>query len=38
MRKIAGCNLPVAVTKDIGHGTDTKAIVIGQKLHLKEQQ
>lgn len=38
VRKIAGCNLPVAVTKDIGHGTDAKAIVIGQKLHLKEQQ
>ena len=34
VRKIAGCNLPVAVTKDIGHGTDAKAIVIGQTIHL----
>lgn len=26
--------LPVAVTKDIGHGTDAKAIMIGRELHL----
>ena len=29
-------NLPVAVTKEIGHGTDSKAIVIGEKLTLKK--
>lgn len=27
--------LPVAVTKDIGHGTDSKAVIIGQELVLK---
>ncbi len=27
---IAGPNLPIAVTKDIGHGMNSKAIVIGQ--------
>ena len=28
-------SLPVAVTKEIGHGTDSKAIVIGEMLTLK---
>jgi hypothetical protein len=27
--------LPVAVTKEIGHGTDSKAILIGEMLTLK---
>ena len=26
--------LPIATTKDIGHGTDSKAIVIGRKYIL----
>lgn len=29
-------DLPVAVTRDIGHGTNSKAIVIGQELCLEE--
>lgn len=36
IREIAGKELPIAVTPDIGHGTDSKAIIIGQKLHLVE--
>lgn len=32
IREIAGKELPIAVTADIGHGTDAKAIRIGQKL------
>ena len=27
-------NLPVAVTKEIGHGTDSKAIMIGNRMSL----
>lgn len=34
VKRIAGNELPIAVTKDIGHGTDSKAIVIGQEIHL----
>lgn len=36
VKKIVRKDLPIAVTKDIGHGTDAKAIVIGQELHLGE--
>lgn len=32
VRKIVGKNLPVAVTTDIGHGTDAKGIVIGREF------
>ena len=32
VREIAGNELPIAVTKDIGHGTDSKAIIIGREL------
>lgn len=32
VRDIAGNELPIAVTKDIGHGTDSKAIIIGREL------
>ena len=28
--------LPIVVTRDIGHGTDSKAIVIGQELCLEK--
>lgn len=31
----AGKELPIAVTRDIGHGTDAKGIVIGRKLVLQ---
>lgn len=35
-RKIAGRDLPVAVTEDIGHGTDSKGIVIGRELQASQ--
>ena len=31
----AGKDLPIAVTKEIGHGTDSKGIVIGQEICLE---
>lgn len=34
VKKFAGKDLPIAVTKEIGHGTDSKGIVIGQELYL----
>lgn len=36
LRESIDGDLPVAVTKEIGHGTDSKAIVIGEKLVLKK--
>lgn len=35
VKRIAGKDLPIAVTRDIGHGTDAKAIVIGEALGRK---
>lgn len=35
VKKIAGRDLPIAVTRKIGHGTDSKGIIIGRKLTLK---
>lgn len=34
VRKFVRTNLPVAVTPDIGHGTDAKAALIGSELNL----
>lgn len=34
VKEIAGKDLPIAVTGDIGHGTDSKGIVIGRELYL----
>lgn len=36
IRQIAGQDLPVAVTEDIGHGTDAKGIVIGRELQASQ--
>lgn len=36
IKRIVGKELPLAVTKEIGHGTDSKGIVIGQELYLEE--
>lgn len=36
VQRIVGKDLPIAVTRDIGHGTDSKAIVIGEKIRLCE--
>ena len=35
LREYVKEDLPVAVTKEIGHGTDSKAILIGEMLTLK---
>lgn len=35
LKKMVSENLPIAVTGEIGHGTDSKAIVIGQELCLR---
>lgn len=32
VKNIVGPEVPIAVTKDIGHGTDSKGIIIGQEL------
>ena len=34
VKRIAGEKLPIAVTKKIGHGTDSKGIMIGRELTL----
>lgn len=34
VQELAGNNLPIAVTKEIGHGTDAKGIIIGKELYL----
>lgn len=34
VKRFAGKNMPIAVTKDIGHGTDAKAIIIGKEVFL----
>lgn len=31
-----GKDLPIAVTKEIGHGTDSKAIIIGREICLQD--
>lgn len=36
VKRSVGDDLPIAVTRDIGHGTDSKGILIGEKLCLKE--
>ena len=33
VKRIVGKNLPIAVTKEIGHGTDAKAVMIGKEYH-----
>ena len=37
VKRIVGEELPIAVTRNIGHGTDAKAIVIGKELYLEEK-
>lgn len=36
VKRIAGKDLPIVVTRDIGHGTDSKGIIIGQEIYLEE--
>lgn len=35
VKNIVGENMPIAVTKEIGHGTDSKGIVVGQEICLE---
>ena len=35
VKRIVGSDMPIAVTRDIGHGTDAKGIVIGREMYLK---
>ncbi len=34
LKRIAGDDLPIAVTKEVGHGTDSKAVMIGKPFEL----
>lgn len=34
VKRIVPCDLPIAVTKNIGHGTDSKGIIIGQEIEI----
>lgn len=36
IKRIAGKELPIAITGDIGHGTDSKGILIGEEIFLGE--
>ena len=36
VKRIAGKDLPIAVTRDIGHGADSKGIIIGKEIYLEE--
>lgn len=38
VRRVAGDRLPIAVTRQIGHGADAKAIQIGQKITIKHKK
>ena len=37
VKRIVGEDVPIAVTKDIGHGTNSKAILIGRELCLEDR-
>ena len=37
VRDCIGTNIPIAYTKEIGHGPDSKALCIGQYYHLKNR-
>ena len=36
-KRAVGKDLPIVVTKDIGHGTDSKGILIGRELYMRER-
>ena len=38
VKRIVGKDLPIAVTREIGHGTDSKGIVIGRKVVLETKE
>ena len=36
VKRIVGEDLPIVATRNIGHGIDSKGIIIGQKIYLEE--
>jgi len=36
VKRIVGKDLPIVVTRNIGHGIDSKGIIIGQEIYLEE--
>lgn len=36
VKRIVGQDLPIVVTRNIGHGTDSKGMIIGQEIYLEE--
>ena len=36
VKKVAGDKLPIAITREIGHGTDSKGLVIGREMSIKK--
>lgn len=38
VKRIVGEDLPIAVTREIGHGTNSKAIMIGKELFLEQMR
>lgn len=37
VKRIVGSDMPIAVTRDIGHGTDAKGIVIGREMLISKK-
>jgi len=38
VKRVAGSQIPIAMTRQIGHGTDAKAIVIGVKISMMRER
>lgn len=38
VKRIVGSDMPIAVTRDIGHGTDAKGIVIGREMLISKKR
>ena len=36
VKRTVGQDLPIVVTRNIGHGTDSKGMIIGQEIYLEE--
>ena len=34
IKKFVGKDMPIVSTKDIGHGTDSKAVIIGREIEI----
>lgn len=38
VKRMVKKEMPIVVTKDIGHGTDSKGIFIGREVHLQSYE